>query len=77
MIFGIYTIYTKIHNKKQTMMTTKEKENIQNEINQLELTLTGDMFKDMDTKDKIFNLNMKLNGTKPSDTQFECVGCSS
>ena len=55
-------------------MTT---ENIQTEIEQLESQLTGDMFKDMDLKDKIHNLKMKLNGTRPMNSEIECVGCGS
>ena len=37
----------------------------------------SDMFKDMDIKDEIHNLTMKLNGVKPMDSNFECVGCGS
>jgi hypothetical protein len=47
------------------------------EIAELESTLTGDMFQDMEIKDKIHNLNMKLTGTKPTDSHFDCVGCGS
>ena len=47
------------------------------EINALKATLTGDMFKDMDTKDKIHNLEMKLNGVKPTDSHIDCIGCGS
>ena len=46
-------------------------------IRDLEKQLTGDMFKDMDTKDKIHNLRMKMNGVKPTDSQIDCVGCGS
>ena len=55
-------------------MTTTD---IQSEIAQLETQLTGDMFKDMEIKDKIHNLKMKLNGTKPLQQEIECVGCGS
>ncbi len=47
------------------------------EIAKLESELTGDMFQDMDTRDKIHNLKMKLNGTKPRSTEIDCVGCGS
>lgn len=53
------------------------REKIKQEIEALKETLTGDMFKDMETKDKIHNLEMKLNGTKPTDSHFDCVGCGS
>ena len=52
-------------------------ENIQAEITELEGKLTGDMFSDMEIKDKIHNLKMKLNGTKPMDQSIECEGCGS
>ena len=58
-------------------MTEEEKTEIRKEIEQLRLQLTGDMFQDMDLKDKIHNLEMKLNGTKPTDSHFDCVGCGS
>lgn len=47
------------------------------EIEALEAQLTGDMFKDMEIRDKIHNLKMKQNGTKPMDSQIDCVGCGS
>ncbi len=52
-------------------------EELQSEISTLEASLTGDMFSDMETKDKIHNLKMKLNGTKPIDQSIECEGCGS
>lgn len=55
-------------------MTTTE---IQEEITSLESKLTGDMFNDMEIKDKIHNLKMKLNGTRPMNSEIECVGCGS
>ena len=54
-----------------------EIEEIKKEIEELKKQLTGDMFKDMELKDKIHNLEMKLNGTKPTDSHFDCVGCGS
>lgn len=53
------------------------KEQLEKEINTLESQLTGDMFTDMDIKDQIHNLKMKLNGVKPMDSSFDCVGCGS
>ena len=52
-------------------------EQLQAEITALESQLTGDMFNDMDIKDKIHNLKMKLNGTRPMNSEIECVGCGS
>lgn len=53
------------------------KEQIENEIQELESKLTGNMFDDMELKDKIHNLKMKLNGTRPMNSEIECVGCGS
>jgi len=50
---------------------------IKDQIQLLESQLTGDMFSDMDLKDKIHNLEMKLNGTKPTDSHIDCIGCGS
>lgn len=52
-------------------------EQIQQEISDLEAKLTGDMFKDMELRDRIHNLKMKLNGTKPGNQEIDCVGCGS
>ena len=55
-------------------MTTEE---IQSQITELESKLTGDMFSDMEIKDKIHKLEMKLNGVKPVDSHIDCIGCGS
>lgn len=52
-------------------------DNLQQEIDALNAQLTGDMFSDMDIKDQIHNLEMKLKGVKPMDSHFDCVGCGS
>ncbi len=52
-------------------------EEIQSQITDLESKLTGDMFNDMEIKDKIHNLKMKQNGTRPMNSEIECVGCGS
>jgi hypothetical protein len=58
-------------------MTDQERTEIESTIKGLESQLTGDMFSDMNIKDEIHNLNMKLNGTKPTDSHFDCIGCGS
>ncbi len=58
-------------------METLTKEQLEKEIESLNGQLTGDMFQDMDIKDQIHNLKMKLNGVKPMDSHFDCVGCGS
>jgi hypothetical protein len=50
---------------------------MEKEIEELKSQLTGDMFKDMEIKDKIHNLEMKLKGVKPEDSHFDCIGCGS
>lgn len=47
------------------------------EILELEAKLTGDMFQDMEIKDKIHNIKMRLSGTKPIDSHIDCIGCGS
>jgi len=31
----------------------------------------------MKIKDKIHNLKMKINGSKPSSSEIDCIGCGS
>lgn len=50
---------------------------LEEQIEVLKAQLTGDLFADMDIKDAIHNLEMKLNGVKPQDSHFDCVGCGS
>ena len=54
-----------------------ENENLIKELEELNSQLTGNMFQDMDIKDKIHNLEMKLKGVKPMDTHIDCIGCGS
>ncbi len=56
---------------------TTEILSLQEQIDDLKLKLTGDLFADMDIKDEIHNLEMKINGVKPMDTHIDCVGCGS
>ncbi len=53
------------------------KEEVLAEIEKLKSQLTGDMFQDMEIKDTIHNLEMKVNGVKPMDTHIDCIGCGS
>jgi hypothetical protein len=50
---------------------------LHNQIQTLETQLTGNLFNDMEIKDKIHNLKMKLNGIKPTSSEIDCVGCGS
>ena len=38
---------------------------------------TSDFGEKMEIADKIHNIKMKMNGTRPSDSFIECVGCGS
>lgn len=58
-------------------MTEEKRKEIQEAIEGLQNQLTGNMMQDMDIKDKIHNLQMKLKGVKPMDSHFDCVGCGS
>lgn len=61
-------------------MSNNEKMNrdlIQQQIQNIKKRLTGDMMNDMPLRDEIHKLEMKLNGTKPPDSNFECEGCGS
>ena len=58
-------------------MTEEKRKEIQKAIEDLQNQLTGNMMRDMDIKDKIHNLQMKLKGVKPMDSHFDCVGCGS
>ncbi|WP_185974426.1 hypothetical protein [Litoribacter populi] len=58
-------------------MNAEQKAAIEQEIEELNKSLTGNMFEDMDTRDKIHNLEMQLKGTKPMDSHFDCIGCGS
>ncbi|WP_304517196.1 hypothetical protein [Cecembia rubra] len=58
-------------------MTAEQKRAIEQEIEKLRNSLTGDMFQDMDTRDRIHNLEMQLKGVKPMDSHFDCIGCGS
>lgn len=52
-------------------------DDLKKQIEELEKQLTGDMFQDMDIKDKIHNLQMKIDGVKPTDSHIDCIGCGS
>ncbi len=50
---------------------------LKSEIEELKNQLTGNMMEDMEIRDKIHNLEMKVKGIKPMDTRIDCVGCGS
>ena len=50
---------------------------LKSEIEELNNQLSGNMMEDMEIRDKIHNLEMKVKGIKPMDTRIDCVGCGS
>tara|TARA_B100000886_G_C20010622_1_gene321792 strand:+ start:260 stop:457 length:198 start_codon:yes stop_codon:yes gene_type:complete len=54
-----------------------ELDKLKQEIEELKGKLTGNMMEDMELRDKIHNLEMKVNGVKPTDSHFDCIGCGS
>jgi hypothetical protein len=61
---------------KQFNINMNDKD-IQQEIESLKSKLTGNMIEDMEIRDTIHNLEMKLKGVKPMDSHFDCIGCGS
>lgn len=53
------------------------KEDLQNQIDDLKSRLTGNMMEDMEIRDQIHNIEMKIKGVKPEDSHFDCIGCGS
>ena len=53
------------------------KKELEVKIADLEKQLTGDMFQDMEIRDEIHNLEMKIKGVKPEESHFDCIGCGS
>ena len=47
------------------------------QIESLKTILTGNMMEDMEIRDQIHNLEMKLKVVKPEDSHFDCIGCGS
>lgn len=58
-------------------MTTEQTASLEQRIEDLKSSLTGDMFQDMDIRDQIHNLEMQLKGVKPMDNHIDCIGCGS
>lgn len=53
------------------------KKDINKRIEKLRSQLTGDMMQDMELRDNIHALEMKLNDVQPGGGEIECVGCGS
>jgi len=59
------------------MLDAITREDLESQLVGLESKLTGNMMEDMEIKDKIHNIQMILNGTKPTDSHIDCIGCGS
>ncbi|MHA7131903.1 hypothetical protein [Algoriphagus namhaensis] len=58
-------------------MSEIQMKELETQIAELKGQLTGDMFADMELRDQIHNLEMKLKGVKPMDSSIDCIGCGS
>ena len=60
-------------------MSEQEKKELteQVELLKIEVEKSTDMFESMDIANKIHNIEMKLNGVKPTDSHIDCIGCGS
>lgn len=58
-------------------MDNNQRQEIYAQIYSLEQSLTGDMMKDLETKDKIHKLRMRADNVTPScSVGDECINCS-
>ena len=60
-------------------ITTMNKEDILKKLEVLKekKTNTSDFMEQMTIADEIHNIEMKLNGVKPTDSSIDCIGCGS
>jgi hypothetical protein len=58
-------------------MNDTQKNELLEKIEALKASLVGEMFADMEAKDRIHNLQMQLKGVKPEGSEFDCIGCGS
>ncbi len=63
-----------------TEIPALQEEQIRNEIEQLKSTLTGELFQDIETQQKIYELKVQLNPeivAHPELDDEECLSCGS
>tara|TARA_R110001592_G_scaffold15116_10_gene66484 strand:+ start:4138 stop:4320 length:183 start_codon:yes stop_codon:yes gene_type:complete len=60
-------------------MTLQERKELENKVKVLKdnKSNTDDFIEQMEFADEIHNIEMKLNGVKPTDTHIDCIGCGS
>ena len=60
------------------MSESEKKELIEKvEVLKLEKAKIDDWMESMSIADEIHNIEMKLNGVKPTDSSIDCIGCGS
>lgn len=60
-------------------MTLQERNDLENKVKVLKenKSNTDNFMEQMDFADEIHNIEMKLNGVKPTDSSIDCIGCGS
>ncbi len=60
-------------------MTFEERKDFESRIKVLKenKSNTDDFIEQMEIADEIHNIEMKLNGVKPTDSAIDCIGCGS
>jgi hypothetical protein len=60
-------------------MTFEERKDFENRIKVLKenKSNTDDFIEQMEIADEIHNIEMQLNGVKPTDSAIDCIGCGS
>ncbi len=59
----------KTMNKEEMLVALEELKNKKSK--------TSDFMEQMSIADQIHNIEMKLNGVKPTDSSIDCIGCGS
>jgi len=62
-------VTTKTMNKEQMLVALEELK--------AKKLKTNDFMEQMTLADEIHNIEMKLNGVKPTDSSIDCIGCGS
>jgi hypothetical protein len=60
-------------------MSEQERKELEDKVSVLkkQKEATSDWMEQMSIADDIHNIEMKLNGVKPTDSHIDCIGCGS
>ncbi|MDH3876259.1 MAG: hypothetical protein OET18_00335 [Desulfobacterales bacterium] len=60
-------------------MSEQERKELESKVSVLkkQKEATSDWMEQMSIADDIHNIEMKLNGVKPTDSHIDCIGCGS